>query len=414
MDHGWQLQALPWVPGGYVIDRADRSVPLGHSLEHFAGHFYIQEASSMIPPVVLDPQPGERVLDLAAAPGSKTTQIAGMMHNTGLVVANDSSVPRLKALTANLERIGTINTVITQLAGQRLGRFAAGQFDRVLIDAPCTAEGTIAKSPEALHRWSENAIRKLSTIQSKLLAGAYQALKPGGTLVYSTCTFAPEENEAVVDGFLRVHPEADVLAFDLPGLSLAPGLTAWEGVSFDARLAHTRRVWPGAEPMEGFFIAKLHKPEGAPVEEGGRPFADRRYGDTTEDAAEWLGDRFGFTSGDEVWRTKDSDRWVMTAEASAFDRLPIIRRGLRAARTVRGGFKPTTDYLQLIGATIESNRLTLDAKATRQYLRGEDVEVHTGRGYIALEHDGIVFACGLGQEDRIKNQLPVSRRIGVR
>ena len=171
-EHHWQLSPLPWYKNGFQIDRADRSIPLGHTLPHFTGRIYVQEASSMIPPLLLDAKAGERVLDMAAAPGSKTTQLAAMMNNSGLLVANDSSVSRLKALTANLERCGTLNTVIANLNGHRLGRITGSMFDRVLLDAPCTAEGTAAKSPEVLRRWSENAIKKLATLQSKLLAAA--------------------------------------------------------------------------------------------------------------------------------------------------------------------------------------------------------------------------------------------------
>jgi 16S rRNA (cytosine1407-C5)-methyltransferase len=273
--NGWDLAPLGFAPTGFAIERADRSVALGHSLEHFAGHFYIQEASSMIPPQVLDPQPGETVLDLAAAPGSKTTQLSAMMQNTGIVVANDVSVPRIKALTANLERSGCLNVGVSNLSGARLGRFAAGRFDRVLVDAPCSAEGTLAKSPEAMIRWSEKSISKLATIQSKLLAAAYLALKPGGTLVYSTCTFAPEENEGVVSAFLTAHPEAVTEPFELPGLPLAPGVTEWQGTTYHSDVAASRRVWPGPERMEGFFICRIRKPAGESAAPG-RPFADRR------------------------------------------------------------------------------------------------------------------------------------------
>jgi NOL1/NOP2/sun family putative RNA methylase len=233
LGNGWKLTPLRWYPDAFVIDRENRSTPLGHSLEHFAGHIYIQEASSMIPPLALDPRPGEKVLDLAAAPGSKTTQMAAMMRNTGLIVANDSSIPRLKALAANLERSGVLNVAMTNSSGNRFGRLLSGYFDKVLLDAPCSAEGTAAKSPEVLSRWSEKTIHKLATLQGKLLLGAWEAVRPGGTLVYSTCTFAPEENEAILDEFLRHHPEATMQDIDMPGLPAKGGLTEWQGVRFD-------------------------------------------------------------------------------------------------------------------------------------------------------------------------------------
>ena len=204
------------------------------------------------------------------------------------------------------------------------------------------------------------------------------------------------------------------MPFELPKLELAPGVTKWEGQTFDSRIADTRRVWPGEAAMEGFFIAKLRKPESASAESSDRVFTDRRYGQSVVDARDWLSDRFGLESRPEVWRTKDVDRWIMTPEAAAFNQLPIIRRGLRAAREVRGGFKPTTDYLQLIGKGATRSRIEINAEETRQYLAGQDLARDTDRGYFALAHDGIVFACGLGQGQNIKNQLPVSRRITPR
>lgn len=410
---GWELSPLGIAPGTYGIERTDRSRPLGHSLEHFAGHFYIQESSSMIPPVVLDPQPGEAVLDMAAAPGSKTTQLAAMMQNQGVLIANDVSIPRIKALAANVERSGCLNVGISNLAGARIGRFAAGRFDKVLVDAPCTAEGTLAKSPEALERWSEKSIQKLAMIQSKLLAAAYQALKPGGQLVYSTCTFAPEENEGVVNEFLINHPEAIVGEIALPDLPLSPGLTEWRGQRFSPELAKAARVWPSQRRMEGFFICAISKPDSLPETAPGKPFNDRRHGEPATDATDWLKERFEWAGWDHqtMVREKGAERWEMTPELSEFDTLPLVRRGLRIARTVTGGFKPTTDWIQLAGSGLKQHREETDAERTADYLSGLDLPAVSARGYIALGHDGLTYACGLAQEKGIKNQLPTSKRI---
>lgn len=411
--NNWQLTPLGIAPGTYAIERGDRRRPLGHSLEHFAGHCYIQEASSMIPPVVLDPRPGEAVLDLAAAPGSKTTQLAAQMDNQGVLIANDVSIPRIKALAANVERSGCLNVGISNLAGVRIGRFAAGRFDKVLVDAPCTAEGTLAKSPEALDRWSEKSINKLALIQSKLLLAAWQALKPGGRLVYSTCTFAPEENEGVVHEFLTNHPEAVVEPVELPGLPLSPGLTEWRGRTFRPELARAARVWPGERRMEGFFICAIRKPDIVPQAAMGNPFADRRYGVENPDATEWLQDRFGWPGWNYATtaREKGAERWEMTPDLSTFDTLPLVRRGLRMARTVTGGFKPTTDWIQLVGDHLERHTFETEAEQTADYLSGLDLPVKPPRGYLALRQAGLTYACGLGQEKGIKNQLPTSRRI---
>lgn len=366
----------------------------------------------MIPPVVLDPRPGERVLDMAAAPGSKTTQLAAMMQNQGLLIANDVSIPRIKALSANLERSGCLNVAVTNLAGVRIGRFAAGQFDKVLIDAPCTAEGTLAKSPEALERWSERSIGKLATIQSKLLLAAYQAVRPGGTVVYSTCTFAPEENEGVVSEFLGNHPEATVESFTLPGLTVSPGITEWQGEAYHPSVVGAGRIWPGEQRMEGFFICQLRKPDDRAPAAAGKPFADRRYGEETTDATEWFGEQFGWSGWSHpiTVREKQAERWAMTPEVAAFDALPVVRRGLRIARTVTGGFKPTTDWCQLAGTDFARNIYETSPEQTADYLSGLDLPP-AGRGYLAMRYRGLTYGCGLGLADSIKNQLPTSRRI---
>ncbi len=411
---GWQLTQLPANPAGFIIDRRERSIPLGHSLEHLAGHCYIQQASSQLPPLALDPQPGERVLDLAAAPGSKTTQIAALMANRGVVVANDSSVRRLKSLTANLERSGIINTVVTQLSGPRLGRLVPDYFDRVLIDAPCTAEGTLAKNFELAGRWSVAGSAKLATLQSKLLAGSYHALRPGGCLVYSTCTFAPEENEAVVSAFLAHHPEAEVQPIRLPGVPARPGLTEWQGRRFDARLDQALRIWPEGT-YEGFFMVKLGKPATAGLSSAGRrEYSDRRYQIGNDSPAGWLEKTYGLPAtafSDMAWRTKDADAWIMTPEAAEFNHVPAVRRGLRVARQLRGGWKPTTDWLQLAGPTISRQVVDTTDQETSRYLAGENLARSDAAGYVALRNREIIYACGLGQPDRIKNQLAVSRRI---
>lgn len=206
---------LSFYEDGFMVN-ADH-LALGNHLAHFLGYIYIQEASSMIPPLVLGPSPGDRVLDLCAAPGSKTTQLARIMQNKGLIVANDIRLDRIKALAFNLDRMGVCNTLITHLNGNRIGRLLEGYFDRILIDAPCSSEATINKSRAVLYHWGEMNIERMSRIQIGLIISGFRSLRKGGILTYSTCTFAPEENELVVDYLLRKFPEADILPINIPG-----------------------------------------------------------------------------------------------------------------------------------------------------------------------------------------------------
>lgn len=214
----------------------------------------------MAPPLALQPQPGERVLDIAAAPGSKTTQMSAMMQNTGIVMSNDPSPTRVRGLIGNVDRAGCLNVAVCRMDGTDLARAVAGTCDRVLVDAPCSSEGTIRKSAQALDRWSVAAIERFPAIQRRLILAGYLALKPGGVMVYSTCTVAPEENESVVAYLLGRQPEAELRAVELPGLKMRPGLAEWEGDTFLEALSRCRRILPQDNDTEPFFLALIRRP----------------------------------------------------------------------------------------------------------------------------------------------------------
>ncbi|TSC58296.1 MAG: Ribosomal RNA small subunit methyltransferase F, partial [Candidatus Peregrinibacteria bacterium Greene0416_62] len=197
-EQGWKLTPVPWCPEGFFIDREDRTEALGKDLLHLLGHVYLQEASSMLPPVMLGAKPGEAVLDMCAAPGSKTTQIAAAMSGRGLIVANEVQEKRMWTLNTACQRSGVTNVILTKKVGQWFGKQMTEQFDRVLCDAPCTAQGTVRKDSDALNFCGSENIAKMARLQMELLEAAIHATKVGGTIVYSTCTLTPEENEGVV------------------------------------------------------------------------------------------------------------------------------------------------------------------------------------------------------------------------
>jgi NOL1/NOP2/sun family putative RNA methylase len=244
-----------------LVFRIKGQTKLGNLIEHFLGLIYAQDSSSTIPVTVLDPQPHEQILDMSAAPGSKSTQIAAAMANTGLLVANDVSPKRIPSLTANLDRCGVLNAVVTRLAGQSYGHIAAERFDRVLLDAPCSSEGTLSRSLKALEIWSTSAVKRLSATQRKLILSAYYCLKPGGVMVYSTCTFAPEENEGTVSHLLKKFPDAIVEPIDLEGVNSQPGFSRWRDEEFDPAVKNILRLFPHEHDGEGFCIARVRKPK---------------------------------------------------------------------------------------------------------------------------------------------------------
>ena len=257
---GLKLTRIPWCPWGYWIENLKEESSLGNSLEHFLGEIYIQEASSMIPVEAADITPQMKVLDIAAAPGSKTTHAAQKMGNRGVIVANDVSIHRIKALTYNLDRMGVINTVVTSMDGRRFGRLLPNYFHVSLVDAPCSAEGTVRKSFRAWSNWRPTAYKKLAETQKALLISAFKATLPGGTIIYSTCTFAPEENEGVVS-YLLDHYPCHLEAIQLPGLDPLPGLPFWEEERYNPQVEKAIRVYPHRNEVGGFFVAKIRKEE---------------------------------------------------------------------------------------------------------------------------------------------------------
>lgn len=242
-------RSLSWYPLGL---RLDVNSP-GKLAEHALGYIHIQEEVSMIPPLVLLPEPGETVLDLCSAPGSKTTQIAQQMDNRGLVIANEPSLSRITPLRSNCERLGAVNVAITRYDGRR---FPNHRFDRVLVDAPCSGEGRARKDLGICERSSLKRSLGLQALQIGLLKRAINLVKPGGVVVYSTCTYAPEENELVVESVLD---EAHLEKISIPGLKDSPGITEWNGAEHRNGLLLCARYYPHLNDTGGFFVAKLIK-----------------------------------------------------------------------------------------------------------------------------------------------------------
>jgi len=235
---------------------------LGRTLEHLLGYYYIQEIASMLPIIVLQPEPNQLVLDLCSSPGSKTTQISTEMKNTGTIIANEISLKRIKILASNMERCGVMNAIITKKEGATLCKKLKNEgfsFDKILVDAPCSGEGTLRSSPKTYKMWNINSVRKLSRIQKNLVGTALELLKPGGELVYSTCTHAPEENEEVVDFVLKEFKgKIKIEQISLPVQS-RPGIKKWQDKEYLEDVKFSCRIYPQDNDTEGFFITKFRR-----------------------------------------------------------------------------------------------------------------------------------------------------------
>ncbi len=255
LEKEWKLTQIPWCKEGFFIEhKKGLRRDIGNLLEHNLGYFYVQEAVSMIPAVVLNPSPEDVVLDMCSAPGSKTTQIAAMMQNKGVLVSNDSDYKRMAPLSFNIQRTGATNTLVTLMEG----RFFKMPFDKILLDAPCSGTGTIRKSLKTFKMWNPNMIRRIAGTQRQLIDVAFNCLKPGGVMTYSTCTLEPEENEAIIDFLLNKYENAKLEKIDL---NIKHGQTVEEfnGQRYNKEVEKCLRIWPQDNDTCGFFVAKVKK-----------------------------------------------------------------------------------------------------------------------------------------------------------
>ena len=283
-EKGWKIsQPLKNYPEVMVVENELQPGELGRSMEHLLGYYYIQELASMLPAIALlappldidsnysfsllsqkrsAPKPNELILDLCASPGSKTSQIASQINNTGTIIANDVKIERIKILASNLERCGVADEIITREDGVAFCEKLKEQglkFDKILLDAPCSGEGTMRSSPKTCLMWNPNTIKSLSKLQKKLFQRAFEILKEGGEMVYSTCTHAPEENEEVVDFALKEFKDKiKIEKINLP-VKCREGVVEWENKKYDERVKFCARIYPQDNNSEGFFITKFKK-----------------------------------------------------------------------------------------------------------------------------------------------------------
>ena len=405
--YGWQLTPVPWCEEGFWIEREDEdALALGSTAEHLSGLFYIQEASSMLPVSALfaDDNHPRAVMDVAAAPGSKTTQIAARMGNDGLILANEFSASRVKVLHANISRCGVSNVALTHFDGRVFGPALPEAFDAILLDAPCSGEGVVRKDPDALKNWSPESNRDIADTQRALIDSAFHALRPGGMLVYSTCTLNREENEDVVAWLLARYPQAvDVspLADLFPGADRA--LTA-EGYL---------HVFPQIYDCEGFFVARLKKTAAVPplpapgYKVGKFPFTPMKSRDAAavEKAAAEVG--LQWRSGLSLWQ-RDKEIWLFPDGIEALaGKVRFSRIGLRLAETFNKGYRWQHEAVIALPFNSEFT-FELNESDAAEWYRGRDVwpEPAPARQEVIVTHQG--FPLGLAKRvgSRLKNSYP--------
>ncbi|OSN06538.1 16S rRNA (cytosine(1407)-C(5))-methyltransferase RsmF [Lonsdalea britannica] len=372
--HGWALDPIPWCETGFWLSNVDeQGARLGNALEHLAGLFYIQEASSMLPVSALffDGEKPQRVLDVAAAPGSKTTQIAALMNNEGGIVANEYAASRVKVLHANLHRCGVSNTALTHFDGRVFGSALPESFDAVLLDAPCSGEGVVRKDPAAMSHWSLDSIASIAATQRELIMSAFYALKPGGTLIYSTCTLNHQENQEVCRWMMAQFPDACAIE---PLHDLFP--TAHQAATEEGFL----HVFPQIFDSEGFFVARMRKTASvAPLPHPGFkmgkfPFtplhgkvAQPVIAAARQQGIEWSEDQL------QLWQ-RDDEVWLFpSALTPLLGKVRFSRVGIKLAERFAKGYRWQHEAIVALGETNSSATFELSAAEAQAWFQGKDV-----------------------------------------
>ena len=379
-------QPVPWEPKGFYYDPTSRP---GLHVYHEAGVYYLQEASAMAPVALLDPQPGERVCDLCSAPGGKTTQIAGRMMGEGFLLCNEWSPKRAKILSQNIERMGVANAMVTNEDTAVLAKRFANSFDKVLIDAPCSGEGMFRKEEAAVTDWSVETVLMCARRQAEILHNGAQMVRPGGRLVYSTCTFAPEEDELAVAEFLENHPDFE------PEVIEAPWFVPGENGS--------HRLWPHKLLGEGHFAAVLCKKGDEEAEY--TPISGVKLPKEWVQFAKDL--QIELPAGQAVM-FGDTLYWAPEGMPD-ITRLRVLRAGLELGVVKKGRFEPAHALALWLKSCANVQDYSAASSEMAKYIHG-DVVPSTVKGWCLVTTDGYSIGWGKGDGNVLKNHYPKGLR----
>ncbi len=435
IQYGWKVRRVPFCRYGWQI--MESSTPPSQTIEHRLGDYYLQDAASMLPVELFDfpdfCEKGEPMLalDLAASPGGKSTHLNARMDDRGLLIANDASRSRITALRLVLQTWGASNSAVTHFPGERFGGWYPEVFDRVLLDAPCSMQGLRTSPSHPLRPISAREQQALAERQRKLLESAFQALKTGGQLVYSTCTLEPQEDEAVVDWLARRYPGAvqvDDLSARLP--QAAPGLSAFGSEVFLPAVQLSARIWPHIYGTAGFFAARISKAESVPMtpqSPPARPFERslfmRLSSKRCAQLAEFFASGYGFDLRAELGRQGlelyQRDTWVYALPLAYLSRLadlPCESLGLPVGEDGPEGFVISHDWTSRFGRKFSGGKAVIPDEEVNAWLRGEDIQhlladCQPGEVVILFDAGGRLLGRGKVQAQRIKNLLP--RRLVI-
>lgn len=378
----FELSPIEWTEDGFYYHESN-SKP-GKNPLHEAGAYYIQEPSAMSVVPKLDIEEGDIVLDMCAAPGGKSTYILSRLNNTGLLVSNEINSTRVRALGENLERFGAKNCIITNTDSERLNKVFRGYFDKVLIDAPCSGQGMFRKDEVAIKDWSYTKVIECQSIQRQLIRDGYDMLKKGGTLVYSTCTFSREENEMVIEEFIKEYP--------------------------NAKLIDIKRLWPHKIKGEGHFVAKIHKLD----EEKSKvnTINIRKMGKELKYYREFES-KFLNIKLEDRFNLRGENLYLIPNNAPDTNGLKVLRCGLHVGILKKNRFEPShalSHYIKKCDAKYTED-FSVDSQEVYQYLRGNTINTNQSRGWVLVTVEGIPLGWGKESNGVLKNHYPKGRRI---
>ncbi|EMI11012.1 Sun, tRNA and rRNA cytosine-C5-methylase [Anoxybacillus gonensis] len=399
----WELEPIPFCSTGFYY----RDAQPGKHPYHAAGLYYIQEPSAMFVAEVLAPSSGERVLDLCAAPGGKTTQLAAMMNNEGFLLANEIHPKRVKALSENIERLGITNAVVTNETPEKLSETFEGFFDKILVDAPCSGEGMFRKDEEAIQFWSLDHVQKCAQTQKHILSCAYKMLNEGGTLVYSTCTFSPEENEQIIDWFLATYNDMELVPIEKEH-GIQPGVVRWTN-TYNEQIAHTARLWPHHLQGEGHFVAKMRK-RGEAKRWNGKVATSNVSKAMQRDYETFINHIIQTTIGGTLYAF-GTHIFALPYLCPRLDGLKVVRPGLHIGEWKKNRFEPNHALAMALTKQQVQAHLPLTLEESIRYMKGETLQTNGDRGWILITIDGYPLGWGKEVKGVVKNFYPKGLRI---
>jgi NOL1/NOP2/sun family putative RNA methylase len=377
---------VPWEEQGYYYDPEARP---GLHPYHEAGVYYLQEASAMSAVALLDPKPGERICDLCAAPGGKSTQIAGRLAGDGFLLCNEINPKRARILSRNIERLGIGNALVTNEHPQKLAEHYPGYFDRVLIDAPCSGEGMFRKEEAAVTDWSQETVEMCARRQQEILRSGAELVRPGGRLVYSTCTFAPEENEQTVETFLSEHPEFSLVAVDAPWFT-----KVGEGMF---------RLWPHKLLGEGHFAAVLQKDGDSRLD------AENVKSQPLPKAVKAFMDELKIELPEGNLISFGQSLYLVPPEMPDIRGIKVMRPGLELGEMKKDRFEPAHALALYLKTAAKMQSFAADSAEIARYMHGDVVE-STVSGWCLVTVDKYTLGWGKGDGKVLKNHYPKGLR----